>query len=154
MNLDKTRHYMLPTTSENYAKEVKKTIKSLKNIHLRAKNQTNKTNFAICEIKRYIMANNEHLLLDFQARIRQLLLRFQEMKKENDELYAILDKNERQIHELKERLEHKSQQYDSLKIARMVAVADEDIDMSKKRLSKLIRDVNKCIAVLTEQKTE
>ena len=100
------------------------------------------------------MANNEHLLLDFQARIRQLLLRFQEMIKENDELYAILDKNERQINELKERLEHKSQQYDSLKIARMVAVADEDIDMSKKRLSKLIRDVNKCIAVLTEQKTE
>ena len=100
------------------------------------------------------MANNEHLLLDFQARIRQLLLRFQEMKKENDELYAILDKNERQINELKERLEHKSQQYDSLKISRMVAVADEDIDMSKKRLSKLIRDVNKCIAVLTEQKTE
>ena len=100
------------------------------------------------------MANNEHLLLDFQARIRQLLLRFQEMKKENEELYAILDKNERQINELKERLEHKSQQYDSLKIAIMVAVADEDIDMSKKRLSKLIRDVNKCIAVLTEQKTE
>ena len=69
-------------------------------------------------------------------------------------MYAILDKNERQINELKERLEHKSQQYDSLKIATMVAVADEDIDMSKKRLSKLIRDVNKCIAVLTEQKTE
>lgn len=100
------------------------------------------------------MANNEHLLLDFQARIRQLLLRFQELRKENDELYVMLDKNEQRMNELKEKLEKKSQQYESLKIARMVAVADEDIDMSKKRLSKLIRDVNKCIAVLTEQKTE
>ena len=100
------------------------------------------------------MASNEKALLDFQMRVRQLILRFQEMKKENEELYAMVDKIEQDQKGLLAKLEEKQRQYDSLKMAKMISVSDEDVEMTKKRLSKLIRDVNKCIAVLTDQKTE
>lgn len=100
------------------------------------------------------MASNEKALLDFQMRVRQLILRFQEMKKENEELYAMVDKIEQDQKGLRAKLEEKQRQYDSLKMAKMISVSDEDVEMTKKRLSKLIRDVNKCIAVLTDQKTE
>ena len=100
------------------------------------------------------MASNEKALLDFQMRVRQLILRFQEMKKENEELYAMVDKIEQDQKGLRAKLEEKQREYDSLKMAKMISVSDEDVEMTKKRLSKLIRDVNKCIAVLTDQKTE
>ena len=86
------------------------------------------------------------------GRIRQLRKSFQALKKENEELYAMLYKNEKDISDLKEKLIQASNDYDSLKMAKMVRITDGDLETAKKRLSKLIRDVNKCIAVLSEQK--
>lgn len=98
------------------------------------------------------MNSNEQTLTVFQTRILQLILQFQALKKENEELYAMLYKNEKDISDLKEKLIQASNDYDSLKMAKMVQITDGDLETAKKRLSKLIRDVNKCIAVLSEQK--
>ena len=81
-----------------------------------------------------------------------MILQFQALKKENEELYAMLYKNEKDIADLREKLVQASNDYDSLKMAKMVQITDGDLETAKKRLSKLIRDVNKCIAVLSEQK--
>lgn len=95
---------------------------------------------------------SEQTLSTFQTRARQLVLRFKQLEKENEELYDMIDRNEKTIAELKAELVQKSNDYDSLKIARMIGISDGDIETTKARLSKLIRDVNKCIAVLTETK--
>lgn len=84
--------------------------------------------------------------------MRQLILRFRQLEKENGELYEMLDKQEKDIEQLKARIDEKTKEYDSLKMARMISVSSGDIDSTKERLSRLIRDVNKCITVLTEQK--
>lgn len=98
------------------------------------------------------MAPNEQTLTTFQTRVRQMILRFQELKKENEELYAMVDQNEKDIRRLRADLENRSSDYDSLKMAKMIEITDGDLETAKNRLAKLIRDVNKCIAVLTEQK--
>lgn len=98
------------------------------------------------------MNSNEQTLIKFQTRIHQLLLSFKELKLENDELYTMIDRNEKEIKELREKLAHADNDYNSLKMAKMVEISDGDLDGAKKRLSKLIRDVNKCIAILSEQK--
>ncbi len=98
------------------------------------------------------MAPNEQTLTTFQTRVRQMILRFQELKKENEELYAMVDQNEKDIRCLRADLENRSSDYDSLKMAKMMEITDGDLETAKNRLAKLIRDVNKCIAVLTEQK--
>lgn len=98
------------------------------------------------------MTSSEQTLTTFQTRVRQMILRFQELKKENEELYQMVDQNEKDIKNLRDRLEQKSNDYDSLKMAKMMEITNGDLEQAKSRLARLVRDVNKCIAILTEQK--
>lgn len=98
------------------------------------------------------MTPNEKVLMDFETRVRQMLLRFQQLKKENEELYSIVEKNERDVQQLQDKLEQKGRDYDSLKMAKMIEITNGDLEGAKNRLSKLIKDVNKCIAILGEAK--
>ena len=97
------------------------------------------------------MTANEKTLATFETRLRQLLLRFQELKKENGELYAMLESNEKTVKELREKISQQQSDYDSLKMAKMIEITDGNLDGAKERLSKLIRDVNKCIAILSDE---
>ena len=97
------------------------------------------------------MTANEKTLATFETRLRQMILRFQELKKENGELYQMLDANEKKVKQLQEKLEQQQSDYDSLKMAKMIEITDGNLDGAKERLSKLIRDVNKCIAILSDE---
>ena len=98
------------------------------------------------------MVDNDKILTLFTTRVRQMILQYEELKKENEELYAMVDNAEREARELRAELKRKSEEYDTLKMAKMLEVSDADIDASKNRLARLIRDVNRCIAILSEQK--
>jgi len=98
------------------------------------------------------MTQSEKVLATFQTRVRQMILRFQEVKKENAELRAKLGQNEQQIKKLEERLANCERSYQSLKMAKMVEITNGDLQGAKDRLARLIRDVNKCIAVLSGEK--
>ncbi len=98
------------------------------------------------------MTESEKALSTFQTRVRQMLLRFQELKKENAELYDLIGKNEQDIKKLQEKLTQSDRDYQSLKMAKMIEITDGDLQGAKDRLSKLIRDVNKCIAILSNEK--
>lgn len=97
------------------------------------------------------MTANEKTLATFETRLHQMLLRFQELKKENGELYQMLSANEQTVKQLQEQLAQKQSDYDSLKMAKMIEITDGNLDGAKDRLSKLIREVNKCIAILSDE---
>ena len=97
------------------------------------------------------MTANEKALAAFETRIRQMILRFQELKKENQDLYGMLEKNEEELKQLRLKLEQQQSDYNSLKMAKMIEITDGDLQGAKDRLSKLIRDVNKCIAILSDE---
>lgn len=98
------------------------------------------------------MTESDKVLAIFQTRVRDLIRRFQEMKKENEELYAIIGENEQQIKQLQAKIAQTERDYQSLKMAKMMEITDGDLDGAKERLAKLIRDVNKCIALLSNEK--
>ena len=97
------------------------------------------------------MTANEKALSAFETRIRQMILRFQELKKENKDLYDMVEKNEQDMKQLRQKLEQQQSDYNSLKMAKMIEITDGDLTGAKERLSKLIRDVNKCIAILSDE---
>ena len=97
------------------------------------------------------MTNNEKVLAQFAARIQQLILQYKDIKKENAELYAMIEGQEEKIKTLEEHLSQAQNDYQSLKIARMIEVLDVDVEKAQQRLAKLIRDVNKCITLLSEK---
>lgn len=98
------------------------------------------------------MPQSEKVLATFQTRVRQLILQFQELKKENADLYAEVEKNEQLIKELQAKLAQQERDYQSLKTAKMMEITSGDLQGAKDRLAKMIRDVNKCIAVLSDEK--
>lgn len=98
------------------------------------------------------MTPNEKTVATFETRMRQMILRFQELKKENETLYTMISENEQNIKKLQAQLEQGKNDYNSLKMAKMIEITDGDLDGAKERLSKLIRDVNKCIAILSDEK--
>jgi predicted RNase H-like nuclease (RuvC/YqgF family) len=83
--------------------------------------------------------------------MRQLILRFSEMKKENEELYAMVDQRDKEIVLLKDQLQQAQRDYNSLKTARMLEVTDGDVEGAKKRIAGLIREVNRCITMMSEK---
>ena len=98
------------------------------------------------------MTQSEKVLATFQTRVRQMILRFQELKKENTDLYAMVEELEQRIKQLEAKLNQQDNDYQSLKMARMLEITDGDLQAAKDRVAKMIRDVNKCIAVLSDEK--
>ncbi len=97
------------------------------------------------------MNSNEKVLNTFATRVRQMILQYEAVKNENDELYALVEQREQEIKQLQEKLSQTEADYNSLKMAKMLEVTDGDMETAQKRVAKLIRDVNKCITLLSEK---
>jgi predicted RNase H-like nuclease (RuvC/YqgF family) len=97
------------------------------------------------------MNPSEKILVDFQTRVRQLILQFKQLKQENQQLQQQMQEQAQTIEELKARLTQADNDYNSLKMARMLEITDGNLDEAKERLSRMIRQVNKCIAILSDE---
>lgn len=90
----------------------------------------------------------EKALHTFETRIRQLILAYQELKKENTELWDLVAQKEGELEAMKTEVNLHKQNYANLKLAKMIEVNDSELKDAKQRLAKLVRDVDKCIALL------
>lgn len=97
------------------------------------------------------MSADKKTINTFATRVRQLILEFGKLKQENAELYEMVDERDAQIKALQEKLSQAEHDYNSLKMAKMMTISDADMEATQKRVAKLIRDVNKCITLLSNQ---
>ena len=97
------------------------------------------------------MNPSEKTLTDFETRVRQMILQFQELKQENSRLQDLLSEQAHEIDELKAKVAQAENDYNSLKMARMLEISDGNLEEAKERLAKMIRQVNKCIAILSNE---
>lgn len=97
------------------------------------------------------MSVQEKTILTFAAKVHQLILQYRDVKKENDELHSVVDERDREIKKLKAQLTQFQHDYNSLKMAKMVEISEGDKEGAQRRINKLIRDVNKCITLLSEK---
>ena len=97
------------------------------------------------------MNPSEKTLADFETRVRQMILQYQQLKKENMQLQQQIGEQATEIEELKAKLTQADNDYNSLKMARMLEITDGNLEEAKERLAKMIRQVNKCIAILSDE---
>jgi chromosome segregation ATPase len=95
------------------------------------------------------MDANEKTLNLFSTRVRQMILQFKETKTACQKLNKQVEEKNAQIKQLQEQLAQAQRDYDSLKMAKMIEITDGDIEEAKKRVQALIRDVDKCITLLS-----
>lgn len=87
----------------------------------------------------------------FSTRVRQMIIQYKDLKKQNQDLRAMVEERDMQIKQLEGQLAQARNDYDSLKLAKMLEITNGDWETAQKRLAKLIRDVNKCITLVSEK---
>lgn len=85
----------------------------------------------------------------FDGKIRQLISNYKVMKKEIGDLYIEVDRKDEEIARLKAELRQSQSDYSNLKLAKMIEISDSELKGAKQRISKLVREVNKCIGLLS-----
>ena len=93
-------------------------------------------------------AEEEKTIRLLETRTRQLILKFQQQKEENEELLNELVSKDNEIQTCKQKWKGLEAEYKNLKMAKMLEVGDGDIAMARQRINHLVRDVDKCIALL------
>ena len=84
----------------------------------------------------------------FETRTRQLILQYRDASERNRQLQEEISARDRQIEELKAQLDALTQEYANLKTAKMIEFSSGENASAQKRIAKLIREVDKCIAML------
>ncbi len=84
----------------------------------------------------------------FEARLRQLIFLHDELKAQNAMLQQTLEKKEQTLKELQEKNRELENSYADLKQARIISIHDNDVTDTKQRLSKLVREIDKCLKLL------
>ncbi len=93
-------------------------------------------------------AQEEQALHLFETRVRQLILSYQKLAQDNQRPQQELVEKQQALDEALAQDQQLNMDYNNLKLARMMTVNGEDLQSAKNRLSRLIREVDKCIALL------
>lgn len=91
---------------------------------------------------------DKKLLSTFEARFRHLLYKYQQLKQKNGELKDSIRKKDKVIEEMQSNYHNLETKYTNLKLAKIISINDNEARDTKQRLSKLVREVDKCIALL------
>lgn len=90
------------------------------------------------------------LLGTFEARVRHLMYLHDDLKHKNAELEQLLSEKEEEIKKMQDDYNQLKADYTNLKQARIISIHDNELRDTKIKLSKLVREVEKCIALLNE----
>lgn len=109
------------------------------------------SNIYICVQFACTMTEKDKNLLDtFEGKVRHLVFLYDKLKEENESLKQTLAEKDNEMSAMKQELSELESKYKNLKMARMFSVNIDEIRDAKKELSDLVREVDKCIALLNE----
>lgn len=97
------------------------------------------------------MGNTEQQLTDFKALVRLLLRKYTDLRRDLNKVEERLAIQEKKAKDMEVLAQATLKDYETLKTIKMLEVSDGDLEIARKRVSKMIRDVDRCITMLTEQ---
>lgn len=90
----------------------------------------------------------ERILHQFEAKVRTLVEKYSALKRENDDLYALVDERDKQIQALTAEKQQADNTLANYKAGRMLEISSGDIEEGRRRVAAMIREIDKCIALL------
>ena len=97
------------------------------------------------------MQYSEQEIYEFSKQVRQLLLKYKEMRQELHDMKERVSAQERDVKSTETLANASMHDYDMLKTAKMLEVSNGDLEATRQRINKLVRDVDRCITLLSEQ---
>lgn len=92
--------------------------------------------------------NDITVIASFEEKLYRLVLEYKKMVEQNKELTEMLTQKENAIKELELRCKALEENYNNLKQARILSLNDNAVDETKERISKLVREIDRCIESL------
>lgn len=96
------------------------------------------------------MSNIESIVESLELKIAQILKNLDALKTENRLLKTELDERQKQTEVYLDSLNQKEVELEALKVASSMLGSSEDKRASKLKINALIRDINDCIASLSD----
>jgi len=94
--------------------------------------------------------NYEELIKGFELRLRTLISGYRSLQEKNAILVSELERRQNDLMLAHREILELRQNYDHLRMARTLAATDEEKAESKKRIEKMVREIDKCLALLDE----
>lgn len=94
--------------------------------------------------------NFEQRLNDINAKTRMLTQRYRYVVMQRNEALERLSKANGELAEARRRIEELTRQVDYLRMASAIEAVDGDIERSRKFLSELVWEIDKCISQLSD----
>ena len=93
---------------------------------------------------------DKKLVSTFEGKLRHFMFLYDELKQENADLKHLLTQKDEEIKHLELSQKDLEARYTDLKMARTLSLYDKDIKDTKQRLTSLVREIDRCIALLNE----
>ena len=84
----------------------------------------------------------------FEEKLRRLVYEYKQMEEENQKLTAAIEEKENCLKEMQLRCQALEDNYSNLKQAKVISLTGEGIDEVKERISRLVREIDRCIESL------
>ncbi len=97
----------------------------------------------------HMAEEHDKLLVDLEVRVKQVMFLCDSLKDENKRLTSEIQSKQKQVDAAVSDLRQLKAKYDGLKTARTITAASVDVEVARDKLSKLVREVDKCINLLT-----
>ncbi len=92
----------------------------------------------------------KNLLINFELKIKQIISRHEALKEEKRRLEEKIKSLEESMNQLHSENQVLVQKYENLKLAKMLAASEEENKDAKSRIQKIVREIDKCIALLNK----
>lgn len=93
-------------------------------------------------------AEMNNLLVRVETRVRQLILKHRELQAEKKRLEEKITALHQEIDSLEEKNRLLQRQYDHLKMAKYIDMADSSTKDLRGQIRKMVRDIDQCVALL------
>ncbi len=92
----------------------------------------------------------EELINAFETKLRKLISEYESLREQNEQLKNALDRKQEDLMQAHQQILDIRGSYDRLRVARNLGSTDEERIESKRRINKIVREIDRCLALLNE----
>lgn len=96
------------------------------------------------------MIEHETVIGALESKIKKLVSFMEQLKLENDKLSGEVNELKNAIFNKDNEIKEMQGKYEQLKLARLLVTGSEDVHSAKLKVNKIVRDIDKCIALLNK----
>jgi predicted RNase H-like nuclease (RuvC/YqgF family) len=92
--------------------------------------------------------DDQNLVENFEKKLKKLMELYEMLKNRNSELCDQLDQQKKENEMLRLEISALNKNYSNLKQSKVLSVSGQDIDDTKQRVTRLVREIDRCIDML------